>query len=92
MAYEVGVAGVTSTRTLRTAMTNYRSKRGNCYYFRRKIPLELQAQFCGRKEIVKALGTSDFFIGHLSRTAETLAGYGYVRGVQHVRAISETMY
>ncbi len=40
-------------------MTNYRSKRGNCYYFRRKIPLELQAQFGGRKEIVKALGTSD---------------------------------
>ncbi|MFL9901140.1 hypothetical protein PQR71_23770 [Paraburkholderia fungorum] len=40
-------------------MTNYRSKRGNCYYFRRKIPLELQAHFGGRKEIVKALGTSD---------------------------------
>jgi septal ring factor EnvC (AmiA/AmiB activator) len=40
-------------------MTNYRSKRGNCCYFRRKIPLELQAQFGGRKEIVKALGTSD---------------------------------
>jgi integrase len=59
MAYEARVAGVTSTRTLRKAMTNYRSKRGNCYYFRRKIPLELQAQFDGRREIVKALGTSD---------------------------------
>jgi hypothetical protein len=40
-------------------MTNYRSKRGIRYYFRRKIPLELQAQFGGRKGIVKALGTSD---------------------------------
>ncbi|WP_027776602.1 DUF6538 domain-containing protein [Paraburkholderia caledonica] len=40
-------------------MTNYRSKRGNCYYFRRKIPLELQTHFGGRKEVVKALGTSD---------------------------------
>jgi integrase len=39
-------------------MTNYLSKRGNRYYFRRKIPLELRAHF-GRKEIVKALGTSD---------------------------------
>jgi hypothetical protein len=58
MAYEVRVAGVTSTRTLRTAMTNYRSKRGNCYSFRRKVPLDLQAHF-GRKEFVKALGTSD---------------------------------
>jgi hypothetical protein len=58
MAYEARVPGVTSTRTLRTAMTNYLVKRGNRYYFRRKIPLELLEHF-GRNEIVKALGTSD---------------------------------
>ncbi|MGA7779951.1 MAG: DUF6538 domain-containing protein [Paraburkholderia sp.] len=40
-------------------MTNHLSKRGSRYYFRRKIPLDLQAHFQGSKEIVKALGTSD---------------------------------
>ncbi|HEX3633942.1 MAG TPA: DUF6538 domain-containing protein, partial [Paraburkholderia sp.] len=39
-------------------MTNYLLKRGSLYHFRRKVPLKLQAYF-GRKEINKALGTSD---------------------------------
>ncbi|MFL9976050.1 DUF6538 domain-containing protein [Paraburkholderia graminis] len=40
-------------------MTNHLLKRGSRYYIRRKIPLDLQAHYEGRKEIVKALGTSD---------------------------------
>ncbi|WP_025597982.1 site-specific integrase [Burkholderia sp. WSM2230] len=40
-------------------MTNHLLKRGSRYYIRRKIPLDLQAKYQGRKEIVKALGTSD---------------------------------
>ncbi|WP_414693515.1 DUF6538 domain-containing protein [Paraburkholderia madseniana] len=39
-------------------MTVYRSKHDTRCYFRRKIPLDLQAHF-GSKEVVKALGTSD---------------------------------
>lgn len=40
-------------------MTNHRLKRGGRYYIRRKIPLDVRAKYQGRKEIVKALGTSD---------------------------------
>ncbi|MFM0178828.1 site-specific integrase [Paraburkholderia aspalathi] len=41
------------------SMTNHLLKRGSRYYIRRKIPIDLQAHYEGRKEIVKALGTSD---------------------------------
>lgn len=35
-------------------------RRGNVYYFRRKIPLDLLAQYpAGKKEITKSLGTKD---------------------------------
>ncbi|HTI19092.1 MAG TPA: DUF6538 domain-containing protein, partial [Trinickia sp.] len=40
-------------------MTNHLLKRGSRYYIRRKIPIDLRAHYQGRKEIVKALGTSD---------------------------------
>ncbi|CAJ7160622.1 putative phage integrase [Burkholderia pseudomallei] len=40
-------------------MTNHLTKRGSRYYIRRKVPLDLIAHYQGRKEIVKALGTSD---------------------------------
>lgn len=40
-------------------MTNHLLKRGSRYYLRRKIPLDLQGHYDGRKEVVKALGTSD---------------------------------
>lgn len=39
-------------------MTNHLIKRGSRYSIRRKIPLDLQDHY-GRKEIVRALGTSD---------------------------------
>lgn len=42
-----------------TLATNYLHKRGSRYYFRRKIPLDLLPHYQGRKEIVKALGTSE---------------------------------
>lgn len=41
------------------AMTNHLLKRGSRYYIRRKIPQDLIAHY-GRKEFVKALGTSDY--------------------------------
>ncbi|AJY41781.1 site-specific integrase [Burkholderia humptydooensis] len=40
-------------------MTNHLLKRGTRYYIRRKIPLDLISHYRGRKEIVKALGTSE---------------------------------
>lgn len=39
--------------------TNYLFKRGSRYYLRRKIPVDLQQHYQDRKEIVRALGTSD---------------------------------
>lgn len=39
-------------------MTNHLLRRGSRYYIRRKVPIDLQAHY-GRREIVKALGTSD---------------------------------
>jgi hypothetical protein len=40
-------------------MTNHLKRRGARYYFRRKIPASLHAHY-GKKEIVLALGTSDY--------------------------------
>lgn len=40
-------------------MTNHLLRRGSRYYIRRKVPTDLQGHYEGRKEIVKALGTSD---------------------------------
>ncbi|WP_337961907.1 DUF6538 domain-containing protein, partial [Burkholderia mallei] len=40
-------------------MTNHLLKRGTRYYIRRKIPIDLISHYRGRKEIVKALGTSE---------------------------------
>ncbi|AOJ04062.1 MULTISPECIES: site-specific integrase [Burkholderia] len=40
-------------------MTNHLTRRGARYYFRRKIPASLHAHY-GKKEIVHALGTSDY--------------------------------
>ncbi|KVT23001.1 site-specific integrase [Burkholderia ubonensis] len=39
-------------------MTNHLLRRGSRYYLRRKVPTDLLAHYNGRKEIVKALGTS----------------------------------
>ena len=40
-------------------MTNHLTRRGARYYFRRKIPASLHAHY-GKREIVLALGTSDY--------------------------------
>ncbi|MBB2999791.1 integrase [Paraburkholderia tropica] len=40
-------------------MTNHLTKRGNIYYFRRKIPADLQEQF-QRKQIMFSLNTHDY--------------------------------
>lgn len=49
--------GVTPAKEERSVCTHL-SKRGTRYYFRRKIPIDLQAHY-GREEIVRSLGTSD---------------------------------
>lgn len=50
--------GVTLT-LMKEIMCTHLAKRGNRYYFRRKIPLELLPTYGGRKEIMRSLGTSD---------------------------------
>jgi len=50
---------------------NHVHKRGNTYFFRRRVPTELQ-ETLGRKEIKKALGTSDRKKAGRLATIETL--------------------
>lgn len=40
-------------------MAHHLTKRGNVYYLRRRIPLDLNEQYSGRREIVRSLGVKD---------------------------------
>lgn len=51
--------------------TNYLAKRGNTYFFRRRVP-DSPREILGKKEIKKALGTSDLKVAKRLAAIETV--------------------